>query len=296
MSNAPILLFAYKRPEHTRRLLESLANNAEAAESELHIFIDGPKHADEKKEIEKVSVIAKSKLWCRKVSVYKNTQNQGVPQQVIGAVSKFCQKEGRAIILEDDLILSPYFLNHMNTTLKRYANEKKVMEVTGYIYPVEHLNVECGFMRGSCGWGWGTWERAWKLFEPDGKKLLARLSDRKMRYEFNFRNSYKYFSILQDQVKGKVGGWDIRWFASIFLNQGFTLYPSVSLVRNTGFDGTGTNARKSNQYETPLLDHPISNFPAAIEESEEILAAIIKYYRQKHNLGAKIVDAIRNMV
>ncbi|NOT98136.1 MAG: hypothetical protein HOO97_03465 [Sideroxydans sp.] len=39
--NAPIALFTFKRPEYTRRTLESLAQNAAFLESPLFIYCDG---------------------------------------------------------------------------------------------------------------------------------------------------------------------------------------------------------------------------------------------------------------
>lgn len=290
MKLAPIILFAFRRPDHTRQLLESLSRNSEAKGSHLFVFIDGPRSRQDEEKIKEVERIVKSRDWCGKVQVSVNTRNQGSPFQVITAVTRFCAEHGKVIVLEDDLVLSPFFLDYMNNALEYFENQEKVMEVTGYIYPVKNLSMPAGFIRGSLGWGWGTWQRAWKYFEADGRKLLAKLSDKKLRYDFDFCNSYRYYALLKDQVAGRVGGWDVRWAASIFLNGGLTLCPGKSLVQNIGADGTGTNLRRSKSFHVQLSDQSVRIFPKRIEESEEMLSAVIEYYKSQKNFLRSLID------
>ncbi|MCA9409543.1 MAG: glycosyltransferase family 2 protein [Candidatus Omnitrophica bacterium] len=296
MVKTPILLFAFKRPDHTLQVLQSLSKNKESQESDLFVFIDGPRSDEDIPGIEAVKKVVQSRKWCKTVNLQINSRNNGVPAQIIGNVTKFCKERGRVIVLEDDIVLSPFFLNYMNKALDAYANDDRVMEVSGYMYPIREVTVESGFIRGSCGWGWGTWRRAWEFFEPDGKKLLKQLSSRESRYEFNFRGSYKYYSLLKDQVEGKIGGWDIRWAASIFLNNGLTFVPASSLVRNIGFDGSGTNIPTSSAYDTTILNQPIIDYPQHSQETEEILSAVIDFYKEQKTFKAmvkKLISRIR---
>jgi len=183
----------------------------------------------------------------------------------------------------------------MNKALDIYADEERVMEITGYMYPVKNLSIESGFMRGSCGWGWGTWQRAWKYFESDGAKLLARFSDKRLRYEFDFKNSGRFYSHLKDQVAGKVGGWDVRWAASIFFNNGLTFFPGNSLVRNIGFDGSGTNIPDSNTKDTAVLNRPITEYPSEVEEDKEMLNAMINFFKSQRKLGVLVSKLIQRI-
>ncbi len=290
---APIVLFAYKRPDHVRNVLESLTANAEAKSSELHVFIDGPKTEADQEKINAVKDVVKSRMWCQKVEIHASVENRGCPRQVIDTVTRFCAEHGRVIVLEDDLVLSSHFLNYMNAALERYSNEEKVMEISGYMYPIKSLNAESGFLRGSVGWGWATWARAWKYFEPSGTKLLARFTDEKMKYEYNFKNSHDYYGLLQDQVKGRIGGWDIRWAASIFFRNGLTLVPTFSLVKNIGLDGTGTNTYRTKRFETSLLDHPVTRYPEIIKETPEVFEAVANYFKNRMRLRNKVMDKMR---
>lgn len=289
---APILLFAFKRPIHLKKCLESLAQNKEASCSQLHIFIDGPKKPEDIVNIEEVKRVASSRAWCGKVSVIANTQNRGVPRQVIGAVTEFCKIHGKVIVLEDDLVLSPYFLDFLNTSLDKYADEPRVMEVTGYMYPLQGLKMTSGFLRGGCGWGWGTWERAWRHFEPDGSKLLGTLKEKRLVYKFNFNNYGPYLADLKKQIQGRRGGWDIRWHASCFLNEGLTLYPGQSLVKNIGLDNTGLNCMLTTKYDVEPSDRPITGYPARVEESPEFFRSMVEYFKWNNSLRKKAMDRL----
>ena len=54
MTVAPVLLFTYNRPSHTRQTLEALMNNHLCNDSELYIFSDGYKDDSDKKNVQKV--------------------------------------------------------------------------------------------------------------------------------------------------------------------------------------------------------------------------------------------------
>jgi len=292
MTTAPIAFFAYSRPEHTKRALESLSSNPEAQKSELFVFIDGPKTKQDKEKIEKVKSIIKSKEWCGKISIHQSKQNHGCAHQFIEGVSWLCSTKSRVIVLEDDNLVSPFFLKFMNEALDTFATEEKVMDITGYMYPVGNLDIESGFVRGGGDWGWATWDHAWKMFEPNSEKLISKLADKKTRYEFNYKNSYDYYSLLIKHAKGKIESWSVRWYASMFLNGGLALFPSRSLVQNIGFDGKGRCGLKTNIYDTPLSSSPVLNFPENIKESEEMLSATIKYFRNNNKFIKKVKDKL----
>ena len=144
-------------------------------------------------------------------------------------------------MLEDDLLTSPYFLDFMNEGLSIYEEDEKVISIHGYVYPISEKLPETFFLRGADCWGWATWKRGWDLFEPDGGLLLNKLEESKQTEEFDFNRSYPYTQMLKDQINGKTNSWAVRWYASAFLQNKYTLYPGKSLVSNIGGDGSGTN-------------------------------------------------------
>ena len=123
---------------------------------------------------------------------------------------------GRVIVLEDDLECSP-FLQFMNRALDVYADDHRVISISGYIYPIKGDFTGDVFLRGADCWGWATWKRGWDLFRSDGNALLSELQSRQLSAAFDFDGSYPYTEMLTDQVNGKNDSWAIRWYASAFL-------------------------------------------------------------------------------
>ena len=77
MNKTPIVFFAYKRPEHTRRSLESLAHCEGATESELFIYCDGPREKKDEEAVNEVRSIVNSRKWCGTVHVIEGDKNMG---------------------------------------------------------------------------------------------------------------------------------------------------------------------------------------------------------------------------
>jgi len=253
---SPIILFVYNRPWHTRQTVEALKQNELASESELFVYSDGPKNAQAEPLVKEVREYLKTVDGFKKVTIIEREKNYGLAANIIDGVTNIVDEYGRVIVLEDDLVTSPGFLRYMNEGLDMYENEEKVASIHGYIYPLKHPEKlpETFFIRGADCWGWATWSRAWKYFEPDGQKLLTELQSRKLMKEFDFGGSYPYTRMLKDQIEGKNNSWAIRWYASAFLRGLFTLYPRYSLVKNIGMDGSGTHCTtETNIFESPLV-------------------------------------------
>lgn len=259
--------------------------NAEAANSMLYIYCDGAKQhasAEERSAIEKVRELVNSKNWCGKVEIINREKNFGLAASVIDGVTAVLNAHETVIVLEDDLVVSPFFLQYMNAALIKYREEEKVISIHGYTYPVKEKLPGTFFLKGADCWGWATWKRGWDLFEPDGVKLLAGLKKRKLAASFNYNHSYDYMKMLQLQVKGKNSSWAIRWYASAFLKDKLTLYPGQSLVQNAGTDGAGTHIGKTTRYETGLLLEPIVLKDIPVEHNKEAYTVFENYFRQTH--------------
>ena len=195
MSQAPVALFVYNRPRHTEQCLESLSKCEGAGESELFVFSDGPKRSEDKEAVEKVRELVKSRNWCKEVHVTERKENRGLAKSIIAGVTEIVNRFGRVIVLEDDLVLSPQFLNYMNDALEIYKDEERVMHVSGYMFPVKVDLPETFFYRGTSCWGWAMWKRVWDFFEPDANKLLAAFKSKYLRWEFDINGSIGHYKI-----------------------------------------------------------------------------------------------------
>jgi hypothetical protein len=278
---APIALFVYNRPWHVRQTLESLKKNHLSAQSILYIFADGAKSAAEQNSLDRIAEVRKiirQEQWCKEVHIIENEQNKGLANSIIEGVSQLVSQYGKVIVLEDDMITSPFFLQFMNEALDFYENEERVASIHAYTFNVANLPTTF-FLRDPGCWGWATWARGWRLFEYDGSKLMKEIQKKKLIKEFNYENSYPYFLMLEKQVKGANDSWAIRWYASLFLKNKLTLYPCQSLVYNIGNDASGTHATGDESYFDVKVSQkaiPIQKIP--IEANEIAYQKIVKFF------------------
>lgn len=281
MNVAPVILFVYNRIFHTKKCIESLLKNKEAVSTDLIIYSDGPKEKSDPK-ITELREYLKTVSGFKSVSLVIRSRNLGLADNIISGLTEQFEKYDKLIVLEDDLILSPYFLQYMNDALKLYENEDRVGSVHGYIYPVKKKLPETFFIRGADCWGWGTWKRAWKHFESDGQKLLARIDELNLKKDFNYGGAYSYYGMLKKQVEGKNNSWAVRWHASLFIKGMLTLYPGVSFVNNQGADASGTHVKKTSVFDTPLAENYNGINKIEITESAEGREAIRQFFLSIH--------------
>ena len=241
MTFSPIALFTYNRPYHTRKTVEALQQNKLSAQSDLFYFFDGPKKGVAGAQVQEVRNYLKSISHFKSVSIIERKSNLGLSANILEGVQQIISKFGKVIVLEDDLVTSPFFLDFVNEGLRLYENDDNVISVHGYLFPVKVKLPDTFFLRGADCLGWATWKRGWDLFQPDGSLLLERLIESKQTKQFEFDGSYPFMQMLMDQIAGKTNSWAIRWYASAFLANKYTLYPGKSLLSNIGGDGSGTN-------------------------------------------------------
>ena len=242
--STPIAIFCYRRPEHLRKTLKSLMQCEGFEDSPVFVFGDGPRNAEEAVAVMATREVARILLGDR-AEYHFSEENKGLSRSVIAGVGEVVERFGRAIVVEDDLELSPTFLTFMNRALDRYADDARVFQVSGYMFDVPELRVTQSalFLPLTVSWGWGTWKRAWEQFDPVATGWEALYTDKVLRHRFNIDGAYDYATMLFRQMVGQRDSWAIRWYWTVFKANGLVLFPPVSLVRNTGFDGSGTHGR-----------------------------------------------------
>lgn len=282
---APIALFVYNRPEHTRRTISHLQKNLLADESRLIIFSDAAKSEKDKDLVDKTRELIKTVDGFKSIRIVERPQNMGLAESIIDGVSQLTEEYGKVIVFEDDLLTSPYTLKYFNQALKRYQEEDKVMQIGGYMFPLQDAEQlpNTFFFRATSSWGWATWKRAWDKFEPDIDKLSKRFDRQKIK-DFSIDGKMNYWNQFMDFKNKKNNSWAIRWYASIFLNNGLVLYPAKSLVENIGHDGTGVHSNIEDTYQVSISREPIASYPDEIKENKIAYQAILYYF--KHRKGS----------
>ena len=288
---APIALFVYNRPEHTRRTISYLQKNLLADESRLFIFSDAAKSEADNAKVDEVRQIIHEVEGFKTVKVTERARNLGLAESVISGVTQLVNEYNKVIVFEDDLLSSPFTLQYFNEGLSRFAKEEKVMHIGAYMYNLRDRGLpQTFFFRAATSWGWATWARAWKDFEPDADVLLKQF-DKKKSAQFSIEGTMNFWNQLMDFKAGKNNSWAIRWYASIFLKGGLTLNPSVSFVHNIGNDGSGVHSNKENMYAVQIAQKPVTEFPKQIREDEKAYQSINNFL--KNRKGTLVQRGIR---
>lgn len=283
---APIALFIYNRPWHTKQTLLALQKNDLADESILYIFADGAKgnsSPSQLKSIQEARALIHSKKWCKEVHIIQQEKNKGLADSIVDGVSEVIEKHGKVIVLEDDLVTSKGFLRYMNDALDLYESEEKVMHISGYMFPVKEENLpEVFFFNTATPWSWATWKRAWNKYDPKLQERYQNLiaSPPSLR-KFNVGDNDNFSSQIILNLSGERKTWAIRWYLSIFFENGFCLHPRTSLVQNIGTDGTGENFQHStSEFKIDRLVAEVNVTKIPLKENSQVIRLMEEFYKE----------------
>lgn len=295
---APIVLFVYNRPIHTQKTLYALSQNDLASESDLYIYSDAAKNINEEHNVSEVRKLIKSIKGFKSVTIIEAEKNLGLASSIIQGVTHICDRYGKIIVLEDDLVVSLKFLTFMNAALDKYALEKKIWHISGWNYPIDYQGLPHVFCwRAMNCWGWATWSDRWCYYTKKPNELFEKYHNNHLWIQyFNLDGGYDFWSQVVDNIKGRRNTWAIFWFATIIEKNGLCLNPSKTYVSNIGLDGSGENCKPSNMYDAALnMDMPES-WNVDIIENKEALNRIISFYKFNQITIIKKIIIKLNMV
>jgi hypothetical protein len=273
---APILLFVYNRPQHTQQAVEALQKNTLAKDSELFIFSDAPKNEQAKEKVTEVRKYIAGISGFEKVNVVENKENWGCDVSEQKFVSKIIAEYGKVIVIEDDIVTVPLFLEYMNNALNVFELDEKIWSISGYKPP---FKIRAGYKEDIflssrlSSWGWGTWKNRWEKIDWDKTGAEKILTDTQLKKSF-----CKAGEDLMGTLIKYPEAWDIISYYTQWQQGTYTVYPVYSLVKNIGTDGTGVHfTLKQTKYKVALHNVEIKINPD-IRPDEKILAAMKKFY------------------
>jgi len=254
---APIAIFAYNRPDSLTRMMASLRECKEFEHSTITIFVDGPKNEKDKAAVDRVRHLVQNLRLPNVTNVFSET-NKGLRQSIYSGVNEICAGQGRVIVLEDDLVLSPIALRYFNDGLDYYKDDVRIWSIAGYLYDVPELRdsrkaIALPFAH---PWGWATWARAWSRFSLDNRPRLTDLESAAFCQMFDVNGIYPFAAQLQQSIAGRVDSWFIHWYYTIFQNGGWSIFPPRRVLDNFGISqGTHGSALNPHEYlvERPTL-------------------------------------------
>ena len=250
----PLAIFAFRRPDHLRGLLASVAACRRLEECAITIFCDGPRGPDDGEAVDAARAVAHEWAAIHSAEVIERPDNLGLARSIVGAVTDLVNAHGRVIVVEDDLILSPDFLDFMLGALDRYESDERALQISGFAFSTEPAPAaDAIFLPLASTWGWATWKRAWERFrwEPEN---VARLDDASVKARFDLEDAYPYSTMLKSRLDGQNDSWGILWYWAVFQANGLVLFPRESLVHVGGADGTGTHCNAHHHDAGP--QHP----------------------------------------
>lgn len=283
MNVAPIIVFAYDRPDHLRQTLAALAKNDLASQSVLYVYCDGPRtwgdeqitnqksqitnspqatyitkrygvmHCSKEEydgylqRIAEVRAVAHNQTGFKEVHVIEREKNIGLADNIVGAVTEIVNQYGWVIAFEDDIVTTRGCLTYLNDALELYKDDEKVMHISAWMYPNKGQFPTTFFYDSPYpAGGWATWKRAWDHFNPDTADHV--------RY---WENNWKEFDIegedyLSRQLLGNLNGtlktWYIKWYSSMRRMGGLCLYPGKAMSNNIGWDNSGETSLPNTRY------------------------------------------------
>ncbi len=293
---SPIVLFIYNRPLHTQRVLDGLANNPESKQSILYIFSDGLKENAPLNDLDLINqtrAVVENESRFKEVIIIKNDKNKGLANSIIDGVNLVLSSFEKIIVIEDDILPQKGFLKYMNEALNLYeaTDEIGCIHAWNYTFNKNSIKQSTFLLKGADCWGWGTWKRAWDLFESNGSLLLNEIQSNNLEFEFDRKNTHAFTNMLKDQIVGKNNSWAIRWHASLFLANKFCVHPRIPIVKNIGFDGSGTHCDNSDILQ--ITTNKINlNMIYRFKESEEFYQSYSLGVKKKTNIMGKIKSVL----
>lgn len=277
--STPILLLIFNRPNCTKKTFDAIRK---ANPKKLYIAADGPRitKAGEKEICEQTRDIATQIDWDCEVKTLFREVNLGCKVAVSSAITWFFDNEEMGVILEDDCLPSKSFFAFCEELLLKYKDDDRVWHIDGTTSQPGVAGTSYQFSKYCLIWGWASWRRAWKHYDPAIKNFSEFKSKNVIESVWRLPLVRKYwFKNFQQVYNGLVDTWDYQWLYTVWTNNGMSIRPSVNLIKNIGFDQDATHTTttsdlimqmKNEEMKFPL-QHPAFMLPNA--EMDDICSA-----------------------
>lgn len=248
MKPAPVALFAYRRLDHLQATVSALRQNCGAAETDLWAFSEASRDARDAADVAAVREYLHNITGFTNITVVERERHLGLANSVIDGVSTVCRKYGNVIVVEDDLVTSPYFLNFMNKALTYYERFPRVFSISGWAPPTSFVRLPGDYQADlyisyrPTSWGWATWWDRWKVADWEVNDFLDFRRDTHAVKLFT-RGGLDLMDMLNRQMRGEIDSWYIRWCYSHYKHDAVCVSPVFSYVDNIGHDATGTHCK-----------------------------------------------------
>ena len=291
-----IAIFAYNRPYHLKKTLDSLEKNEFASELDLFFFCDGPKSKEDIINNKEIVKIYNNLTKFKKKKIFRSTINKGLFKSMKDGINKVFEEKDYVIVIEDDLIFNKFFLKYMINSLQYYKNNNLVGSVSGYSFVDTELNEasdQLYLSQRHSSWGWGTWKHVWQKMIWQKHEIEQNINNSHFQKKFNLLGNDMYY-MLRENLNGNLDTLDILFNYNCNMLNKFCICPKKSFIKNIGLDGSGIHCKKDeNVFDNFSENYDIDKFPD-LRLDESILKKI--YKKHSTNIIEKIQNSFRTPI
>lgn len=297
---APIVMIAYNRPDLLRLSMRNVALADGADGHEIFVFVDGPRSSDDIIKQNDIHAIVTSYQQEKlpKLKIIKRERNYGCRDNIVDAISQVISKYGKAIIIEDDILISRTFLEYMDEALAFYKDDKSIWSINAYQSPNLRIPKDYPYdvylnPVNMC-WGWGTWVDRWEQVDFDMKDWSTLRNDPEIIRKLNSSGRH-LLGLIESQAAGTLETWDVQCAYHVVKNGLMSIEPKYQLSKNIGFStiAGGVHNKTDQPYVTrqpyynflPKLVHGLSHDPRIFHQFEWAV--------RPRNLTARIIRKLQ---
>lgn len=289
---APICLFTYNRLDETKMTIEALKQNYLASESPLYVFSDGWKKEEDKAKILQIRDYLTTVDGFKNMHIINSDKNNGLAESIIKGVSDVLKKHDRVIVLEDDLLTTPNFLDFMNQALAYYEGQSIVQSISGYSLAIKSKpkDSDVYLHRRAYSWGWATWANRWDIRIFDKAKIREEIeNDPELLSGFKKTCGNDMDGMLLDSLNGKNDSWYVRWSLDHYKHERLSVYPVYSKVNNIGFSDEGTHCKAVNVFVGELDTSHSRQFTfSPPHQTPQINREVLTYFTYPYKLKFRL--------
>lgn len=290
MQYSPVVLFVFNRLEQTRITITALQENNLASCTDLIIYSDGPRSAEDNDPVHKVRQYITTVSGFKSIKIFEREKNFGLASSIMSGLTEQFKNYESLIVLEDDVLVSKSFLSFMNDCIYKFNDEKDVWHISGWNYPLS-TSFEGDVFKWqvmNC-WGWATWKDRWCKFERNPVEQYNKLLENNL-LKFDLGIKGLFSSQVLDNIQSEKKTWAVFWYLTIYLNAGRCINPIISFTENIGHDGSGVHSGSYNPHKQLKLNVKY-DLDLEVDEqiSFEVEAAIYKYLKRERMLTRRVI-------
>ena len=301
MNIAPLVICAFNRADVLKATVASLQANQLANQTDLYIFVDGPRanKEGEQSKVNEVVRVAESVTGFKSVSVNISSENKGLARSITGAATQLLNGYGRVIVVDDDLYCSKSFLFYMNSMLDFFEHDERVMQISGYsskLHLPKSYPWEIYLSGRAHSWSWATWKDRWETIDWEVKDFNQLANDKNAIKSFKTYGS-DLFGMLKGWKEKRNNSWYIRFNYSMHKQGRYCVCPTKSLVRNDGFGAEATHCSTYNRYKIEFEsehqgDFKIPSFPTELLPKKKLMKHAVRYWSIPYRIYGKIMTIL----